>query len=201
MAKLKWLLVEEKLRHLGLKIFTANELSQIFDSSKRASHAFLAYNTKRGGLLRLRKGYYAFKNYLPHDFLIANKIYQPSYVSLETALSFYALIPETIYSVTSITTRKTAHFSVNNKRYIYHHIKPSAFTGYLTTRVNGEMVYLALPEKAVADFCYFVFLKKKKWNERLKKENLNQTKLVHYLEMLAGKKLVDFWLQLGKKNG
>ena len=43
-------------------------------------------------------------------FLIANKIYNPSYVSFEMALSYYRLIPEGVYSITSATAKKTIKF-------------------------------------------------------------------------------------------
>jgi len=167
MQKLKYTLIEDKLTNLGLKIFTANDLCQIFGASKRAAESFLSYNARRGNFVRLRKGFYCLRRNLPHDFLIANKIYFPSYVSLETALSFYSIIPEAVYSITSVTTKKTATFLVGEKQFIYHKIKISSFNGYVSVKISSDIVYLASPEKAVADFCYFVFLGKKEWNDRL----------------------------------
>ena len=43
--------------------------------------------------------------------MVANKIYSPSYISLETALSYYGLIPESVYALTSVSTRKTISFN------------------------------------------------------------------------------------------
>lgn len=199
MQKLKYPLVEEKLNDLGLKIFTALDLCQLFGASKRASDAFLSYNARRGLLIRLKQGFYSFSRSLPHDFLIANKIYSPSYVSLDTALSFYSLIPETVYSVISVTTKKTNRFLVGNKEFVYHKIKTSAFLGYKLTRVDGEKVYLATPEKAVADLVYFMFLKRKNWYERLDFEKIVQKRVEEYLNLLGGEKLIDFWHKLKKK--
>jgi len=200
MQKLKYDLVEDKLINLGLKIFTANDLCQIFGAGKRASEAFLSYNAKRKVLVRLKKGFYSLRRNLPHDFLIANKIYSPSYVSLETALSFYSIIPETVYAITSISSKKTASFLANGREFIYHKIKLPSFIGYTSKQVGNDIVYLALQEKAVADFCYFVFLKKKGWNDRLTLRGLDEKKVMDYLKILNGGKLVRFWKELPKKN-
>ena len=68
---------------------------------------------KKGYLIRLRQGYFAFSEYKskPDYFLyFANRIYRPSYISLHTALSFYGMIPEAVVQITSVTTLKTASF-------------------------------------------------------------------------------------------
>jgi len=64
---------------------------------------------KKGYIKMIRRGYYIFSDLEINEsilFLIANKIYSPSYVSLEMAFSYYNLIPESVYSVTSVTTEK-----------------------------------------------------------------------------------------------
>src|SRR3989338_6658324 len=68
---------------------------------------------RKGYIQKLRRGYYIFSDIALNEeklFLVANRLYGPSYVSLEMALSFYGLIPEGVYALTSITTRKTEHF-------------------------------------------------------------------------------------------
>lgn len=192
MQKLKRHLVEKTLGEMGLKIFTANDLVQIFGANKRASQAFLSYNTQNGFLVKLRQGYYSLSSYPPSDFLIANKIYFPSYVSLDTALSFHGLIPETIYNITSVTTRKSSQFVIGGREFVYHKIKTSAFTGYRPERVNGEIVQLASPEKAVADFWYFVYLRKRQPYERLSVRGTDQHQIKEYLNLLGGPRLVAF---------
>src|SRR5579864_6761878 len=65
---------------------------------------------RKGYIKMVRRGYYIFSDLkLSEDvlFLIANRIYSPSYVSLESALSYYGLIPEGVLSITSVSTRKT----------------------------------------------------------------------------------------------
>lgn len=90
--------------------------------------------TKKGLLIRLRRGMYVFN---AHDRrvaadvnYIANRLYEPSYVSLESALNFYGLIPESVKDITSVTTRKTNTFCNEEGVFSYSHVKPRAFRGF-----------------------------------------------------------------------
>ena len=68
---------------------------------------------KKGYIKKIRQGYYVFSDLQIDEktlFLIANKIYAPSYVSLEMSLSWHNLIPEAVYGITCVTSRKTANF-------------------------------------------------------------------------------------------
>lgn len=91
-------------------------------------------------------------------FFIANKIYEPSYVSLESALSFHGLIPEGVFSVTSVSTLKTRTVSpkLNNFQgdFIYKRIKKELFLGYSLKKAKGFSFLIADPEKAILDFLY-----------------------------------------------
>lgn len=198
MKKLKSHQVEERLVQLGIKIFTANDISLIFQTNKRATEAFLSYNTKRGVFTRLKKSLYVLRRNLPSDFFIANKLYFPSYISLESALSFYNLIPETVYSVTSVTPKATRNFNINGRVFSYRTMKKEAFTGFVPKKIDGEVVYLAEPEKAVADFCYFVHLGQHSFNERLRKEKLKFKKIETYLRLFQREKLITFTKELFK---
>jgi len=89
------------------------------------------------------------------DLYIANKIYEPSYVSLETALSFYSIIPEVAAEVTSITTRQTKSFKNKFGRFRYSSCKKEAYCGYKIMLYEGLQIYIAEKEKAFVDFLYF----------------------------------------------
>ena len=86
--------------------------------------------------------------------IFATKIYQPSYISMETALSFYGIIPEAVFTTTSVTTRKTKEFKTPMGNFSYQKIKKEAFGGFETKNENGISYKLALPEKALIDFFY-----------------------------------------------
>jgi predicted transcriptional regulator of viral defense system len=115
---------------------------------------------KRKGYIRaLRKGYYIFADveltqYI--QFLIANTLYAPSYISLETALSYYNLIPEIVYAQTSVTTRLPKQFHNGTGVYSYRQIKRDAYRGYemLSIPNHRRKVKIATREKAVLDYLY-----------------------------------------------
>ncbi len=114
----------------------------------------------RGLLVKVRKGYYllneADRRIEPSSFFIAGQIYSPSYVSCESALAYYDLIPERVYGVLSVTTRKTGKFDTPQGFFSYHHGTFSCFRGFrLSKDENGSPFSMAEPEKAVVDFLYY----------------------------------------------
>ena len=100
LQKLKPLLVAKQLREKKLYLFTPRELKRVFGVSSFAVSWFLTTYTKKGFITKLRNGLYALTDHLPTSFTIANQLYMPSYISLDTALSFHHIIRETVYAVT-----------------------------------------------------------------------------------------------------
>jgi len=111
---------------------------------------------KKGYLVMLRRGLYVISETTKNiDLMIfSTKIYPPSYISLEMALHFYGIIPEAVFTATSITTRKTKFFKTPLGNFSYQKIKRGAFGGFETKTQNGISYNLALPEKALVDFLY-----------------------------------------------
>lgn len=113
---------------------------------------------KKGYLIRLRQGYFAFSEYLnkpDYAFYLANRIYRPSYISLHTALSFYGMIPEAVVQITSVTTLKTASFTNNFGEYSFKNVKESLMFGYeLKPMADNRTIQFATPEKALLDLLY-----------------------------------------------
>lgn len=112
---------------------------------------------KKGYITKLRRGYYIFTGTIPREealLVIANRLYSPSYVSFETALSRYGLIPEAVYSITSASTKKTSAFKSPVANFIYHRIKPGSYFGYRLERFNDRNYKIAEMEKAVLDYLY-----------------------------------------------
>lgn len=105
----------------------------------------------------VRRGFYIFSDLQINEqslFLIANIIYQPSYVSLEMALSLYGLIPESVYGATSVTSQKTSNFKTDFGNFIYKHIKPELMFGYELREYGNHRYQVAEMEKAVLDYLY-----------------------------------------------
>ena len=120
---MKWIEIEGKLRKGGFRLFTAREFRQVTGSGAVAAKFLLIRYTRRGLLRRLKRGLYALSSRMPSKWSIANRLYKPSYISLASALSYYGFIPESVYAVTSITTKSTREFEADGTAYIYRTIK------------------------------------------------------------------------------
>ena len=109
---------------------------------------------KKGYIKKIIKGRYLFSDVDIDEntlFAIANKIYKPSYISFETALSYHRLIPESLYMITSAATRRTAAFDTPITRFSYRTIKPTLFFGYSLLPGGIKMAFM---EKAILDYFY-----------------------------------------------
>lgn len=147
--------VEFRSRFQSLACFTTN---QVYASYPEFDRNNLGHWVRKGYLVRLRQGFYAFPEYKESkEFALyfANIIYKPSYISLFTALSFYGIIPETVPQITSVTTLKTIRFSNEFGEYSYKNIKPDMMFGYdLKEMGDGRRIMFATPEKALLDLLY-----------------------------------------------
>src|SRR3989338_1580654 len=183
--KLNRIKVEEKLTSMGLIVFTPREFAGVFGVARGSA----------GGLfVKLRNNFYMLKDSHPSMYTIANKLYQPSYISLEMALSYYGFIPEVVYGMTSITTKPTREFVTPRGVFSYQRIKKVAFTGYRFAEVENTRALMAEPEKALADYLYFVDLKKISLNDRITIKTVRKSQLMRYVKLFQRpgmKKLVE----------
>lgn len=188
---LKPLLVREKLLKQDLKIFTPVEFSRIFNLNTWQVKYFLAIQESQGLILKLKRGLYSLKTDPPSEEEIANKLYQPSYISFEYALAKYNILPEATYQITSITTKPTRNFTVGNIQYSYLTVKKSVYSGYLAQRSdsNSPVFLIAEPEKAFADWLYFVSLGKKTDNDRLNLTSLDKNRVFEFIKLFNRPKL------------
>lgn len=143
------------------RVFSTSDVEKQFPSMNLMN---LVRWQEKGYIMKLRNRWYAFNDAESHEnleWLAANLIYSPSYVSLHTALSWYNLIPEMITTCTSVTTLKTNKFSTPLGSFDYHRIKPELFGfGYVlenmkaSVRETGRQIMVASPQKAILDFFY-----------------------------------------------
>lgn len=135
-------------------VFSLNDILKLIPNFNRIQ---LDRWERKGYLKKIKRGFYCFadiesnQNFL---FYTANKIYVPSYVSLSTALRYYGFIPEEIFQITSVGTKKATSFETPIGNFIYRHIKPGLFWGYQLVDFAGHKLLLAEPEKAVLDYLY-----------------------------------------------
>lgn len=154
---------------------------------------------KKGYIKKIRRGYYMFADQVLNEpvlFSIANKIYSPSYISFEMALSNYELIPETVYGITSATSNKTKRFKNELGEFIYSRLKPELLFGYKLESLGGATFKIAEMEKAVLDFFYInAHLKTEadfselRINEEEFKSRADGKKLMKYLDAFNNKSL------------
>jgi predicted transcriptional regulator of viral defense system len=120
-----------------------------------------------------------------------NKLYSPSYVSLELALSYHGVIPETVYEITSVTTKATRRFETLGKIFSFRKIKKSAYTGYGIEKQGGLSFYIADAEKAFVDANYLRMLNDQKPISRFNKEKIDSNKALHYAKLFGNSKLIS----------
>jgi predicted transcriptional regulator of viral defense system len=127
-------------------------------------------------------------------YLISNRIYSPSYVSLESALAHYRLIPEGVYTITAATSLKTQTFTTFMGTFSYRHIKPQMMFGYRLLNVDRHHCRIAGVEKALLD--YFYLNPKINSPEQFEGLRLNQAELISQI----GIDLLFKYLQLIKNR-
>jgi hypothetical protein len=111
---------------------------------------------RRGDIIRVKKGLYVFGDELrrrPYSReLLANLIYGPSFVSLDSALSFHGLIPERVEALMSVTTKRPKSFDTPLGSFIYRQSPRGAFHLGMDRVEEGDVAFLiATPERALAD--------------------------------------------------
>lgn len=114
---------------------------------------------KQEKIQKLKKGYYLldekYRKVKIFEPYIAAILKSPSYISLEKALEMYHLIPDVVYTFTSVTTkRRPAEFITPVGRFKYFCIKKDYFWGYKVIQQSDSKGYIAEPEKAIIDLFY-----------------------------------------------
>jgi len=157
--------------------------------------------SKRGLLKRISKGYYIFTDTVldePRLYFIGNRLYDPSYISLHSALSWYGFIPEFVPQITSVSTKKTCNLKTALGSFAYLSIKRNLMFGYdlIPSKIQGYSFKMAFPEKALLDLLYlYPSIKNREHFEELRinpdifNEKVRLTVLQSYLKMFASKAL------------
>lgn len=180
-----------KIKEKKLSIFNPSNIRSLFGVSAVATSALLHRYKKQGFIVQLKRGLYVFPDALPPDVYVANKLYSPSYISLEFALSYHGVIPETVYEITSVTTKATRRFETLGKAFSYRKIKKTAYTGYELQKQQGLSFNIADVEKAFVDANYLRLKNKQEPLSRFNKEKINPAKALRYAVLFGNKKLVS----------
>ena len=141
-----------RLSSKSIPLFSLDELGGILGVGNRQSlYKRIDRLTNAKILEKLIKGKYYFSLNKVNDFTMANFLYQPSYISLQSALSFHSIMTGFSYQITSISVKKPKNFIIDKKDFIYSKITPKLFWGW----EKKEDFLIAKPEKALLDYVYF----------------------------------------------
>jgi len=188
--------IVKKIQEKELSLFTLTDLSRLFAIDSRNSlYKMIQRLEQKGVIKKIIKGKYIFCFARPNEFAIANFLYRPSYISLESALSFYGIISGFPYQVTSMTTRKTRSFVFEEKEYRYAQVKQSLFWGF----EKKENFLLADKEKSLLDFLYLAFKGLRDLDlKELDLSEINWRKLENYFKLAKDPSFLKFTTKFKK---
>jgi predicted transcriptional regulator of viral defense system len=114
---------------------------------------------KAGKIHQLRRGIYLlaapYQKKKPHPFLVANRLQKPSYVSMQSALSFYGMIPDIVNETVSVTPVRNERLNTHLGVFEFRHINKNYFGGYHLLDIAGQQAFVSTPEKAILDLIFF----------------------------------------------
>lgn len=147
--------MKNPLEPLGNIPVTASALVSLFPHIRGGIQKIRGLE-RDGQIVRLKRGLYVCSpevtGCMLSTELIANHLYAPSYVSMSSALRYYGLIPEAVYTVQSVTLKHAKDFDTPLGRFEYKHIVKGAFSvGLTSVKKDGYAFVMATPEKALCD--------------------------------------------------
>jgi len=141
----------KKIYESGLILFSLNSLRALLGVKRESTFYGLIKKLVDNGILqKVERNKYFLKGVKVNDFSVANFLCQPSYVSFESALSYYGILSQFPHEITSASVKKTTSKSLEGKSFAYIHLQKPLFWGY----ERKENFLIANPEKALLDQIY-----------------------------------------------
>jgi hypothetical protein len=146
----------ERLKNLGIIPVNKDVLYSLFNDLKQPKDKLSELECK-GIVIRVKRNLYVISPKVHHQTisteLVANHLYSPSYVSLESALAYYGLIPERVYAMRSVCL--TLYKQYNTPLGYFEYVKvPEKYypIGVCEEIIDNAYAFLiASPEKALCD--------------------------------------------------
>lgn len=155
------ILIEQlkNIPHFDKKIIY--QLSEQYNLKKGTVDTYINRSLACKELIQLKKGMYVTadflnknKNDISYIFYLANILRVPSYISSWTALQYYNLTTEAIYTIISITPKITRTYNNKAGNFTYHSIKKNFFSDFILIKGNFNF-FIASPSKALFDLIYY----------------------------------------------
>lgn len=173
--------------------FSGTELATLLTGSKASRYGIIKRAIADGKLISVRRDLYCLaERYRRHPlnlFTVAQKIYGPSAISFESALSYHGWIPEAVYTVVSATTKRSRCFESALGVFDFVRVPLNPFfVGIDRIVTDGESFFMARPWRAVLDL---VLVRKHEWKGidpllkslRIEPESLSKTDPVELAEL------------------
>lgn len=172
-------LLTKKIYDSSIHLYSLKTLRELLNIDKNSSLFKVINRLVESGILeKIERNKYILKKYSDGEFFLANFIYEPSYVSFESALSYYGILSQFPYETTSATLKQTCLKSFDEKMYKYYRLKKELFWGY----IKEDKYLIAEKEKALADQLYLASKGLKKIHlEEYSLSLIDKTKLKSYL--------------------
>lgn len=167
---------------VGEALFFGYQVRRLFPGETPDSiNVQLSRWANAGKLLRLKRDVFLFPDGTIDEFVVAGLLRSPSYVSLESALSAQGTIPDVAVHTTSVTTRAPKTIRTPRGVFIYRHLKPELFFGFVKRQdpASGRYYDIAEPEKALLDLIYIRNIRSLA-SERIVRNMLNEKTLRRY---------------------
>lgn len=150
----------KKLESFKRDYFTIADLEKITGLSRPSLKVALSRFVEKAVLIRLKRGVYAQADTSLNLARVANQLYYPSYLSFESALSYYGILSQAPYTQTFATIKPSKKITLGETSIEFRQIKKSLFFGYSFK----DKIYIAEPEKALLDQLYMASLGKASLN-------------------------------------
>lgn len=143
-----------------------SDLAKLLQRTVDSRYAVVKRALKAGILVRIRQGLYLIaskvKQKLPDEFELALLMYEPSIISLESALSYHGWIPEGVYTTTCVSPKRAQEFKTPLGVFSYKRVPDQGFyLGVERIATTTGTIMVADPWRALADFMY---TRHKSWN-------------------------------------
>jgi hypothetical protein len=159
-------LTEKIFENASYGCFTSQDVATLFPGSEDKRYGLVKRAIAGGEIINIRRGLYCLASKYQKKsinlYALAQHIYGPSYVSLESALSWHGWIPEAVYTLTSVSSGKSKEFQTPLGAFSYNRVPQKVFYTGVERLADeaGNIFLMASPMKALADY---VYVNKKDW--------------------------------------
>ncbi|MCX5645217.1 MAG: hypothetical protein NTZ17_11125 [Phycisphaerae bacterium] len=146
--------------------FTGQDVATLFPGSENRRYGLVKRAIAAGEIVHIRRGLYCLASRHQQKsmnlYALAQHVYGPSYISLESALGWHGWIPEAVHAITSASFKKSKEFRTPLGIFSYDRVPQRVFYTEVERLVDasGNVFLMASPLKALADY---VYVRKKDW--------------------------------------